>query len=87
MMIDDANFMKEQDDDDFSTDSWERVSTEDLDDIVQISNNIMSPPSSPSASMGSPRALIKNEPVDCLRNFAESLDSFESPPVLVSACL
>jgi len=83
-MIDDANFLKQQDDDDFSTDSWERVSNEELDDIVQITNNIMSPPSSPSTSLDSPTTFVKNEPVDCLRNFAESLDSLESPPILVS---
>ncbi|XP_066934454.1 protein FosB-like isoform X1 [Clytia hemisphaerica] len=50
MLMEDAIFMKEQDDDDFSTDSWERISNEELDDFVQISNTISSPPTSPATS-------------------------------------
>jgi len=91
MLVEDAIFMKEHDDDDFSTDSWERVSNEELDDFVQISNNILSPPASPTTSTEStittptppPTTLIvKSEPEDTIRAL-EQLDALNSPPVLI----
>jgi len=81
MMIEDALFLKEHDDDDFSTDSWERVSNEELDDIVQITNTIMSPPASPRSPDADADAdmSIKSESNDETKD----LDPLDSPPVLI----
>ena len=94
MMIEDANFLKEPDDDAFSTDSWEKVSSEEL-DIVQISDAIIdSPPPSHAPSpltehdTDAEAALsIKSENSDggiSMATMLTNIDSLDSPPVLVS---
>lgn len=82
VMTDDGNFLKKVDDDDFSTDSWDQISNEELGDIVEITKGIMSPPASPSD------LSIKSEPLSGDDHFEYKDDlGMDSPPVLVSGKL
>lgn len=79
LLMEEAIFMK--DDDDFSTDSWERVSN---DDFVHIPATMVSRPTSPpspATSTGeSATYIIEDETEDTIR----PLNQLDSPPFLVS---
>lgn len=82
LLMEEAIFMK--DDDDFSTDSWDRVSN---DDFVHMPATMVSQPTSPATSATSTGEsattyIIENDVVaeDTIR----ALSQLDSPPFLVS---
>ena len=83
LLMEEAIFMK--DDDDFSTDSWERVSN---DDFVHIPT-MVSQPTSPTTSATSTGEstgttyIIEDDAEDTIR----ALNQLDSPPFLVSQLL
>jgi len=79
LLMEEAIFMKD-DDDDFSTDSWDRVSN---DDFVHMPATMVSRPTSPATSATSTGEsatyIIEEEAEDTIR----ALNQLDSPPFLI----
>ena len=63
------DFIKEEEDDDFSADSWESASNEEI-DVVEMAYSLMSPDASPEFGLSSP---VKTEEMDFSQKLKMSL--------------
>ena len=82
LLMEEAIFMK--DDDDFSTDSWERVSNDDFTSHLPVTSpvtmvNLPTSPATSTEECGS-SYLIEDESEETIR----ALNQLDSPPFLVS---